>query len=78
MNQPNEFWDELPDALADIDGMEDATAADTLIEFLELHRETWGAVVQSMAASAARRGMIERACDKSISLTVVPQTASAF
>jgi hypothetical protein len=58
----DEFWDELDDVLTAIDGAEDATAAGTLIEFLELHRETWGAVVQSMAASAARRGMIERAC----------------
>lgn len=56
------FWDELGDVLADIDGADDETAAAELIEFLELHRETWGSVVLSMSGSTIRRAMIERAC----------------
>ena len=57
----DEFWTELDDVLTTIDGMADEIAAETLIEFLELHRQSWG-VVQSMCASSTRRGLIERAC----------------
>ncbi|HTA99362.1 MAG TPA: hypothetical protein VK804_02715 [Bradyrhizobium sp.] len=43
----NEFWDELPDTLTTIDGMEDKTAAAMLVEFLEGFRDVWPAIVVS-------------------------------
>jgi hypothetical protein len=48
--------------LAEIDGAEDEIAAARLVDFLELHRETWTAIVASMRVSSGRRALFERAC----------------
>jgi hypothetical protein len=56
------FWSDFPDALlAAEQADDDDTAAATLIEFLEVHKDTWAAIKRSMRASAGRRAMIERA-----------------
>ena len=57
----DEFWSELPDVLTAVDGMEDAAAAATLIEFLELYREDWSAIVASSRNHAGHRALVARA-----------------
>jgi hypothetical protein len=57
MTDPALFFSEFDDVLTDIDGLDDETAAATLVEFLEGHREEWPAI----KAAARRRRRSPRA-----------------
>jgi hypothetical protein len=60
MENVQAFWSSLSVVLAEIDGMADEAAAETLIDYLERYREGWTAIAASMHASAGRRALVER------------------
>ena len=62
MNDANSFWEKLPHVLAEIDGAEDEAAAARLVDFLEVHKESWQAIVAAMRASSGKRALFEKAC----------------
>jgi hypothetical protein len=61
MSDPETFWRELPDVLAEAEQQADADAAETMINFLEDFRHVWPEIVKSMRlTSAAKRTLVER------------------